>query len=222
MSPKKYERVYYELKKHFSDCTANLAVSTPIAAGLETFFAGMSDDVSINARLISAIFSYVGVGSLVSRGRDFYKNIFHITDNTNEKTQTMHDAIYFVLANLLLAPPLYVFSGTKDVGEIVLGTLSCMAIGGTTGPVTGYAISSFRDFAGIERCGRLPKKIQNLKDKTKKGVLSLLILSSVLASFGIYSFTPDKKIEQENSPKVVYEQFFIPQKTLEDKLILID
>lgn len=73
------------LKYHVIDSTALLAASNPIYSVFETCIAGMSDSVSINARLVATGLSYLGMGTMFARGRDFSRRLFKITDKTKER-----------------------------------------------------------------------------------------------------------------------------------------
>jgi len=61
------------LKEHFIDSTSGLVASTPIFATFETVVAGLSDEVSLNARLLAVGLTYLGMGSVFAKGRDLYQ-----------------------------------------------------------------------------------------------------------------------------------------------------
>ena len=79
---------------HLVDTTAILVATHPIYATIETLIAGMPDETSMKARLIVSAANYAGIGLLFSRGRDFSRKKFSITENTKEKTQIIHDMVY--------------------------------------------------------------------------------------------------------------------------------
>src|SRR3989344_4326364 len=97
-------KVKDNLTYHLVDSTALLAESTPIFAAFETGLAGMSDEISMNARLFATGLTYLGgMGIAYSKGRDFYRKIFKITDKTRERVQSLNDAAYTGLFNLAVA-----------------------------------------------------------------------------------------------------------------------
>ena len=110
------------LKSHVIDSTAMLVASTPIFAGLENIVLGMSDEVSMNARLLATGLTYGGFGFLLSKSRDIYRKFLKITDQTKERKQQISDSIYGGLWNLFIAPPFYYASGVRNLGEIAGGT----------------------------------------------------------------------------------------------------
>ena len=66
-----------DVKKNIADHAASsiaiLAVATPVNAFLETYAAGMTDDVSLNARLISAAVVFSGIGYIARYGVNIYR-----------------------------------------------------------------------------------------------------------------------------------------------------
>ena len=68
------KRIKKELKAHLVDSTALLAESTPVFAAFETGIAGMSDEISLNARLLATGLTYFGgMGYAYAKGRDIYR-----------------------------------------------------------------------------------------------------------------------------------------------------
>jgi len=62
---------------HFVDSTAILTESTPVLALFETKIAGMSNQVSLNARVLAAGLTYfAGTGYLYAKGRDLSRRLF--------------------------------------------------------------------------------------------------------------------------------------------------
>jgi len=61
---------------HAVDSTAMCTVCNPIISAVETTLGGMSDDISMNAKIMAVGSTYAGLGYLVSKGRDFSRNIF--------------------------------------------------------------------------------------------------------------------------------------------------
>ena len=158
------------LKEHLVDSTAILAIGTPISAAFETGLAGMSDDVSINARLIAVGLTYAGMGSVVSKGRDLYRKCFGITDRTKERVQQINDAIYLATLNSALGPAFYYASGSRDWKEIAIGTAAAAGLSLTLGGPMGYAIDYFRDLTGVKNSKRMLIGVRNLRPKIKKAI----------------------------------------------------
>ncbi len=193
----------YNSKLHLVDSTSMVAIGTPISAAMEVGIAGMSDDVSFNARLIAAGLAYGGMGSLFSRGRDLWRKGFGVTNQTKEKIQGMHDIAYFTSVNLAFSPLFYYASGSRDLKEITYGTLAAVALNISLGWPAGFTIDTMRALAGIKESERLPTKVKNLNSKTKKSLVALAIVGSLAITGGIYGLTKDE---------VVKEKLLIPEK----------
>ncbi|MHA1989108.1 MAG: L-alanine exporter AlaE [Promethearchaeota archaeon] len=191
------------MKHHLVDGTALLAESTPVFAAFEVGLAGMSDEVSLNARLFAAGLTYFGgMGYAYAKGRDLYRRFLHITDKTKERKQTINDAIYTGLFNLIVAPIIYVASGARDIKEIAIGTASAVAFGAVNGIPMGYSVDTFRDLTGLKECDRpsYPKLLKKQNSKVKKGLATLLVGTSVALTAGIYGLTPDEENEINQEP----------------------
>ncbi len=199
----KLNKLKEELKHHLVDSTALLAESTPIFAAFEVGLAGMDDQVSLNARLFAAGLTYFGgMGYLYGKGRDLYRKLLHISDKTKERKQTIHDAIYTGLFNLVVSPPIYLASGARDLKEIIIGTASSIVVGAVNGAPLGYSLDTFRDLTGLKECNRpsYPKLLKKQNSKIKKSLVILLTAGSVALTAGIYSLTPNKKIGINTEP----------------------
>lgn len=197
------------LKQHVVDTTAILAESTPIFAAYETALAGMSDEVSINARLIAAGLGYVGFGSLLTRGRDLWRSKFNITDETKEKIQVLHDTLYLGAFNLVGGPLLYYASGSRDPKEIAIGTALAIGVGSVNGAPLGYAVDTFRDLIGLKECNResYPNIVKKQSSRVKKGIAAGLVAASIGATAGIYGLTSDDKQDLSyNQPQTTLEE----------------
>ena len=187
-----FGKIRENLEYHLVDSTALLAESTPVFAAFETGLAGMSDEVSMNARIIAAGFTYFGgMGYLYSKGRDLSRKLFNITGKTKEKIQSLHDSAYLGVLNIGIAPLLYLASGSRDTKEIAIGTATAVAFGLTNGAPIGYAVDLFRDLTGLNDCERhsYPEFLKRQNPQTKKGLAALLTAGSVALTAGIYAFT---------------------------------
>ncbi len=177
-----------KLKQHVVDSTALLAISTPAFSFIETTISGMSNTVSLRARVIAAALAYGGVGSLITLGRDLSRRYLDVTDQTNERTQQLHDMIYLGVFNLLSSPALYLLSGSRDLKEITLGTITATVFGAAGGGAIGYAIDTYRDLTGIQESTRLPRMIQQQPPAVKKTLAALVTAAAISASAGIYAW----------------------------------
>jgi len=189
-------------KLHLIDSTAILTIGTPISAAMEVGLAGMSDEVSMNARLIAVGLYYGGLGSIVSRGRDLWRKGFKITDTAKERIQFIHDAAYLTAFNSVFNPVFYYASGSRDLKEIAIATVAAAGLSLSLGGVAGYAIDGFRDLTGLKESQRVPKSIREKDSKTKKSLAALAVAGSLALTAGIYGLTPneteDTNINQTN------------------------
>lgn len=181
------------LEYHLVDSTAAISVTTPLFAALETSIIGMSDEVSLNARLIAAGVTYGGLGFLIPKGRDLWRSYFNITDETKERKQQLHDTAYLMAINLPIAPSFYLVAGARDQIEITIGTLFALGFAATAGGPLGYTIDAFRDLAGIKPSKRLPEIIRGQTSKVKKALGVATVAGLLGLTAGIYAITPDKE-----------------------------
>ena len=190
-----------KLKENLVDSTALLAVTTPICACLENMVLGMTDEVSINARLLATGATYLGFGFLAAKGRDLYKKFLNITDITKESKQQITDSLYIGLCNLVFSPPLYYFSGAHDIKQIMGGTIIGVGVGLLSGGLMGYSIDAYRDMAGIKESARVPECVKKRSKKFKIGFAALITAASIGLTGSIYSITPDK-FQEINRQKI--------------------
>lgn len=183
-------------KYHVVDTTSALATTNPIFSIFEIGVAGMSDEVSINARIFASIIGYLGLGSLISRGRDFYRKVFKVKDTISERVQWVHDTVYLTAVNFLIAPAIYSVS-EADLKQIVYGTLSCMGLSLVNGYILGGSYDIGRDLTGLKESKRLPEKIRKLPKKTKIGIAISLLAALVALNGAIYKITPDNELTNQ-------------------------
>lgn len=186
----KVEKIRNTLALHFVDSTAILAESTPVLAFFETRIAGMSNQVSINARVLAAGLTYfAGTGYIYARGRDLSKRVFGVTDQTRERLQAIHDAAYLGAFNLVIAPLIYLASGARDIREIAVGTAAAIAFGLVNGGPMGYAVDVFRDLTGLKECRRLSYRVLKKQDaRIKRALPALFVGAAIVVTAGIYAF----------------------------------
>lgn len=141
-------------KRHFVDTTALLTESHPVFALIETGVAGMAVATSMNAKLIATAISYLGLGSIYTRGRKLSRNLFKINDETKEKIHQFHDMMYATVFNLAVIPPLYYASGARGWREILIGTGTAAIWSALNGGLLGASVDVFQDLASIKTCER--------------------------------------------------------------------
>ena len=207
MKKEMIQKIKDGLKTSFVDSTAVNAVCNPIFAGLETVVIGMSDDLSLSARLLGTGLTYAGLGTLISKGRDAYRKLVKVNENTREGIQQLHDSIYMGLFCLGFDPLFYYAAGARDIEDIVGGTITGTLFGLTSGGLIGYAMDTFKDLTGIKESSRIPLSIKNLSPKMKLGLVTAITTATIAINAGIYELTPDKKeensSEKQNTEKVV-------------------
>ncbi len=174
-----YQKIRKGFKQHIVDSTAILVIGTPISAGFETGLAGMSDDVSLNARFIATGLTFGGMGSIISKGRDIWRKGFNVNDETKEIIQQTYDAAYLTTINSILGPIFYYVSGSRDWEEITIGTGAAALLSLTMGGPAGYTIDAVRDLTGIKSSKRIPESISNLGSRSKKSLVALAIAGSL-------------------------------------------
>jgi len=179
------KKVLTGIKHYAVDTTGLLLASTPIYAAMEVFTSGMSVATSLEARLKVAQLGYLGMGIAYAKGRDFSKKIFKIDEQAPEWKQTVHDSVYNVAFNIVFATPIYLSSGA-DLEQTIKGVAGASTLGLVSGPINGYSIDTFRDFAGTKKSTRLPKPIQNIGSKTKKLIAAGLIAATIVTTAGVY------------------------------------
>ena len=183
------------LAYHLVDTTALNTFGNPIFGSLEVTLYGMSDEVSLNARIFACTIGYFGLGSVLTQGRDLSKKILGITKETKEKIKQFHDAAYLVAFNSVFSPTMYLASGETDLKKIAIGTGINMAVSPFAGIIMGYAVDSFRDLTGLEESERVPKLVKKQRPSVKKGLAAVITAASIGLMVGIYSLTPDKPID---------------------------
>jgi hypothetical protein len=177
---------------HIIDGIAQATAYTPIFTGIELYINGMTDDVSLNARLLAVALTFGGFATLFGKGREKWRNQFNITQESPEKLQLKHDSLYGGAFNLGIVPFFYLAAGTSDPKELAFGTGMGIIFGLTSTPLIGYAMDTYKDFTGLAESPRLPQKIKSLDKKVKIGLAGILTATSLALTAGIYQISPDK------------------------------
>lgn len=176
------------LRGYVTDSTALLVATTPIFAALETNLASMTNENSINARLLGTALTYAGTGLLYARGLDKSRNFFKLNKKTKGKVKFVHDASYGVLFNLLISPPFFYAAGVRDPWQIGIATATSMGMAVVAGGPVGYALDVFRDLAGTKNCEResYSKIVKNQSHYIKKAIATSLVAASIVLTCGVY------------------------------------
>jgi hypothetical protein len=188
------QKVKANFKDHLASSTAVNVVATPTLALFETYGVGMSDDLSINARLLGIGVVYAGIGYLVSKTRDLSRRLFKIYDTTKEQIQIVHDAAHLVAFNAVTGPFFYLAAGSRDWKEILAGTATVCALSIPMGPAMGYTIDLFKDLTGIKGSKRVPEVIRRQPGKVKKTLFALTTAAALALTAGVYLTTDEGNV----------------------------
>ncbi len=219
------------LSKHLVNTTAIQTVVSPLLAYVETSIAGMSNETSLNARLLGAGLGYAGLGFIYAKGLHLSRKIFEIKEDSLERLKQVHDTLFSLAYCSALQPALYLVAGSRDFGEIATSTMGALGISLIIGGPVGYSIDLFGEFSGVRRNERVSNslealaktfdgknssengknyfsegirkvknKIGNFSSGMKKGLLSLVVASSIGLTAGIYAMNSDKNLVIETKP----------------------
>ena len=187
------------IRQHLTDSTAIILESTPIFAALETCLVGMSSNVSMNARLCAAGLGYAGLGFVYGKGRDVWRKMLRVTQESKERYQAFSDLTYPIVFNSIAGPLVYYFSGARNLKEIVWGTGAGIVLGAANGWFIGYAIDTFRDLTGFKECTRssYPAIVKRQSQKIKAGLAALLVAGSLGLTSELYSINNSKQLKEQ-------------------------
>lgn len=196
------------LKEHLVDATAINVVAVPVSAAMETSkklcelvskipFVNVKpipESISLTTRLFAMMLTYLGLGYVLSKGRDFSRKLTNIKETTHEGLQWVHDTLYLIIFNAIINPILYslssLLSGTSiSSAEIIGGTINLSIFSLIAGWPIGYAIDVFKDLTGIKPCERksYPYFIKKQKLLIKIILAIFLIVISIGATMLVYS-----------------------------------
>jgi len=175
------------LKQHLVDTTAGYIVVTPLFSVLETTLFGLTDNVSIKAKLIGTGASYIlFLGSAFSKLRDFTRKKFGVSQDSPRLIQGVHDTVCTWAYYTAITPLFYYASGSTNFYENARATALALFTGTFTGYPVGLAIDAYRDFAGIEESKRLPDLIKNQRPFVKKSMMLGLTVASTAFTIGYF------------------------------------
>jgi len=201
----------FDLKKHLVDTTAINAFAVPTCAAMETStkicdliskipyvdVSAVTADVSLKTRAYAVGLGYLGLAFLLSKGRNSSRKLFKIKETSKESLQWSHDTAYLIGFNAIINPALYYISGSRDLKEMIGGTLALTVFSAFAGGPIGYTIDVFSDLTGLESCERklYPNFIKKKSQKFKKGLAALLVTGSIAATIGVYDLKMDKSAQ---------------------------
>ena len=146
-----------QAKKYLTEATATALVLAPTYATLEHVISGMSKQESQNSRVTGLVVTYIGLGKLISLGRDAYLKAMHVPKDDLSGRLERHDRIYGALFNAAISPPWYFAVGVDDPHKILVGTLSTALFGYfAQGQMLGYALDVSNDFMDLGLSPKTP------------------------------------------------------------------
>jgi len=155
-------------KLHLIDAPASVASTSPIIAIVENAILDFPDETSLKSRLTALTFALLGIGTVLSRGRDLSKRLFKIKEGvSSEKTQWAHDILYTAGVLGIISPILYTIAGA-DPEQVRNGTLFAIGMSPITGGTMGYGIDLARDFTGVRPNDRVPSSLESLSQTLGK------------------------------------------------------
>jgi hypothetical protein len=180
----------HSLRKHLIDSAAISTESNPVFGLFEVFVSSLSIKTSLNARIIGTLTTFMGLGYVISKGRDISAKIFNI-ERKSEKIKVLHDFCYAFAFNFLVTPFTYMLSQYManeplNIKKALLAGIGASFLGAINGIPLGYSIDIFRDLFGIKTCEREIYKNIHIKKGQKKKIGYALILSSTASLAAIY------------------------------------
>ncbi|MEM4331354.1 MAG: L-alanine exporter AlaE, partial [Candidatus Anstonellales archaeon] len=165
----------FDIKKYFIDNIAIVSEANPVFAFFEVFISNLSVKTSLNSRILGTFITFIGFGTIFSKGRDMWRKIFRVNQKTNEKIQAFHDFIYAGILNLVTMPPTYALSQYManeelDMKKILTASVIAAIVSGLNGPFVGYAIDIYRDLSNIKECERTFYKKLKINNKSVKKI----------------------------------------------------
>jgi hypothetical protein len=187
------------IKNNAVDSTGMMIESNPLFSAVEVGLVHYTDMASINARLFFTASAYLGIGFLYGKGRDASRKLFHVTDQTKEWKQHVHDIGYTAAFNVIAAVPIYAASQAVagediDMTKVFVGSGLSTVIGALNGSPMGYFVDVVRDLTGVRECKRksYPVFLKEQSSPVKKLVLGGLAAASIGLMATVYSITPDQ------------------------------
>ena len=175
-----------KLKRYAVDVVATTAVATPVLSALETMVAGMSNEVSIKARILGVGLSVAGVATIFTYGREYFRRLFGRDMNGNNLPAFTYDARYAAFFAAALSPFFYSVAGSQNIVEMGVATALNTGLAYIAGGPYGYMLDAAHELTGITEPRRLPKFLRESSDRCKKGVAASVVLFSAGLTALIY------------------------------------
>ena len=132
-------------------------------------------------------------------------------NNLLKKKHTIHDSLYNAVFNAVFSTLIYSSSGA-DLEQTVKGVVGATLLGLVSGPINGYSLDTFRDFVGTKKSQRLPKRIQDIGNKTKRILAAGLVATTIGTTAGVY------KIKDEFFSNPPAQEQMLENNSLEEKV----
>lgn len=183
------------LKNHFRDTTAIMATANPLMSIVEIMPPNsMTDEGSINARIGATTMFYSGLGFLFSKGRDFSKKRFNISDESSERVKSLHDSLYgiafgFGVSTIIYPVSSYLNGEQMSTYEVIKASSIAGLMSIPVGWSSGYSLDVFKDLVSGEKSSRVPDYISNQNPSLKKSLAVLIAAGSVALMTSIYNIS---------------------------------
>lgn len=204
------EKIKNEIHRNTSDATALVTVYTPLNVVIETFAAGMTDEVSLKTRLGMVGLCYAGLAS-VMKLRDASKNYFGITKKSSELIKYVHDMAWGLVIVLGVRSLVYLASGEDDWKKIGISIGISVPVGGLLSGPGMHLVDIYRDFTGWKESERVPKLLQNRSRGVRGGIMGGLAAASIGLTGLVYGWTPDKWGNNYDAPSVQQINYEVPR-----------
>lgn len=173
------------VKAHLADSAAVTTILTPMASFIDTYFAGMTDLSAIKSRLLVTGLTFGGLGSLISRSGDIYRRSFGI-ESESKKDNFRWDAVRLSVVSAIASVPLYLMFGVNSLYAGLAG----MGITAVSHPIALGTTNLFRNVAGLKTSYPL-SFLKDIKPKTRKGLVGLMVATSIASTTAVYNFNSD-------------------------------
>jgi uncharacterized membrane protein YidH (DUF202 family) len=138
-----------KFQRHLVESAAVACTTTAVYSFFELFIIGIPSGVSGRARLVVIGLIFAGIGSVFARCRDASLRLTQRLHHKQLRRVAVHDMVFLVTFNLIIAPLLYATSGAT-LAQTIAGTTLAALLALFTGPLNGLALDNFRAWAGLK------------------------------------------------------------------------